>query len=146
MSDKNHYYDVDIKLVATIKESGTHFNMSTKTEMRVTDDPFKVRIDFPKFFRTGLPTSGELGLINILHKYPNESITVCYNMRTDKNIYEEIEPCWNYTFDENNKVLFTIPPLKPDVREIIVTVSNYLRFSCLIKPILFNGNANYTLQ
>lgn len=114
-----------MKLQATIIERGTDLNVTVIKEMRMTDDPYHIRINFPKFFRSNLPMYGELEVVDILEKVDGR-IRICYNIHTERNDFEEIMPCVDdVTFNENNKLYFTIPPLSPEVRSIYVTVSCY---------------------
>lgn len=133
ISNRRRYYNPNVKLEASITESGTELNVTITKTMRMDHDPYHLRIDFPHFYRPGFPTSGEVELVNINQRYDEEMITICYSMTTDRDMrFEEIVPCANYTFDVNNKVLFAIPPLGSQVRSIYVTVclSNMCQRRC----------------
>lgn len=147
ISNRERYYDPDVRLDASITESGTELNVTVTKTMRMDHDPYHLRIDFPSLYRPGFPTFGEVELVNINQRYDEETITICYSMTTDRNMhFEEIEPCANYTFGDNNKVEFTIPPLSSEVRSIYVSVSinctcqkippNHIRSRCTIGALL----------
>lgn len=105
-------------MTATVTEDGTDKLESTSKYIHISTAPYAYVWNYrDRYIKPKLPYRGTFLLTDISTPLNNSHVQLCY-----KVMLATVSTCSNFTLDSDNRVEFTIPPIKNITQDSVVGI------------------------